>query len=254
VTTPRADALPLLYTDLAEWFHLVTAPTEYAEEASFYFEHLRRALGRPIETVLELGAGGGNNAWHYKQWAGRVTLTDPAPAMLALSQRVNPDCEHLIGDMRDLRLGRLFDVVFVHDAISYLLNLADLRRAFETAFVHTRPGGVALFAPDALRETYRDDTDCGGHDGSDGRGLRYLEWTFDPDPKDETYQTDYTFVLRELGQPTRVVLDEHRQGLFSRADWLRLLSEVGFQADAVPFEHSEEPPGSLEIFLARRSA
>jgi uncharacterized membrane protein len=72
--------------------------------------------------------------------------------------------------MRSVRLGRLFDAVFIHDAISYMRTETDLRAAIQTAFVHCRPGGVALFAPDHLRESFRPSTDHGGHDC--GRRLR----------------------------------------------------------------------------------
>ena len=44
------------------------------------------------------------------------------------------------------------------------------------------------------------------------------------------------------------------KGLFSRADWLRLLAEAGFHARVVPFEHSELEPGSHEVFVAKRPA
>ncbi|MFL5496654.1 MAG: class I SAM-dependent methyltransferase [Gemmatimonadales bacterium] len=69
-------------------------------------------------TLLELGAGGGSLAYHLKRHF-RLTLTDVAPAMLAVSQALDPKCEHLLGDMRSLRLGRQFDVVLIHDAIMY---------------------------------------------------------------------------------------------------------------------------------------
>jgi hypothetical protein len=61
------DQLPRLYTELADWFHLLTAPDEYAEEADFYWRTIRAASSTPPTTLLELGSGGGNNAWHYKQ-------------------------------------------------------------------------------------------------------------------------------------------------------------------------------------------
>ena len=44
--------------------------------------------------------------------------------------------------------------------------------------------------------------------------------------------------------------DRHVCGLFGRADWLRLLAQVGFRATVRPFEHSDEPPGSTEVFVA----
>ncbi len=76
--------------------------------------------------------------------------------------------------MRTVRLGRQFDAVFVQDTICYMASEADLGPALETAFLHTRPGGAALFAPDHVRETFRPSTDQGGVDqaGSDRRALR----------------------------------------------------------------------------------
>ena len=53
----------------------------------------------PDASVLELGSGGGNTASHLKARA-RLTLTDIAPAMLALSMTLNPERDHLEGDMR----------------------------------------------------------------------------------------------------------------------------------------------------------
>ncbi len=60
--------------------------------------------------------------------------------MLAVSLRLNPECESVEGDMRTVRLGRQFDCVFIHDAIVYMTTGADLRRAIQTAFVHCEPG------------------------------------------------------------------------------------------------------------------
>ena len=246
------EPLPRLYTDLAPWFPLLTAPADYAEEAAFYLRAFGEAADTSPRTLLELGSGGGHMASHYKRQVAS-TLVDLAPPMLALSAGLNPECEHVQGDMRTVRLGRLFDAVLVHDAVMYLTTEADLRRAAETAFVHCRPGGVALFAPDHLRETFAPTTEHGGHDG-EGRGLRYLAWTWDPDPTDTTYLVDYAYLLREDGAPTRCVHDRHVEGLFGRADWLRLLAQVGFRATVRPLEHSEIPPGAVEVFVASKPA
>ncbi len=241
------DEQPRLYTDLAPWWPLLSAPAEYAEEAELYRRTLAGAGDPPPRTLLELGSGGGNNASHLKAHF-RMTLVDRAPGMLAVSRALNPECEHVEGDLRSVRLGRTFDAVFVHDAVMYLTTEDDLRRAMETALVHCRPGGAALFAPDCVRETFRPTTDHGGHDG-DGRGLRYLEWTWDPDPGDTSFRVEYACLLRE-GDVVRVVQDRHEEGLFTRADWLRLLGEVGFRPRALPFEHRETEPG--EMFLGVR--
>ena len=240
-----------LYSELAEWWPLLSAPEDYEEEAAFYTKALKGGCRITPRTLLELGSGGGNNASHMKAQFERVTLVDPSDGMLAHSRRLNPGCEHVVGDMRSVRLGQIFDCVFVHDAVMYMTTEADLRRAMETAFVHCAPGGAALFAPDAVKETYAASTEHGGHDG-ETRSMRYLEWSWDPDPSDDTAVADYVPVLRDADGAVRVVHDRHVEGLFSRDTWVRLLTEVGFTPSVIPFDHSELEPGSYELFLAQK--
>src|SRR3954451_6322323 len=125
------------YSDLAPWWALISAPEEYAEEAAEAARHLRSAA-LPVGEVLELGSGGGNNAVHLKDEFA-LTLVDLNPAMLDVSRGLNPECEHVVGDMRTLRLGRAFDAVFLHDAVCYMVTEADLRAALATAFEHCSP-------------------------------------------------------------------------------------------------------------------
>ncbi len=246
---PGAAGRTRLYTDLAPWFHLLTAPAEYAAPAAFYWQVIHSACSSPPHTILELGSGGGNNASHLKSHC-QLTLVDLSPLMLAQSRLINPECEHIAGDMRSVRLGRLFDAVFIHDAISYMLTEADLAQALHSALVHCRPGGVALFAPDYVRETFRSSTSHGGHD-SGGRGLRYLEWTWDPDPDDSSYLVDFAYLLHDDTGELRVESDRHQLGVFPRGDWLRLIAGAGFAPRAIPFEHSAVGHGH-EIYLGLR--
>jgi SAM-dependent methyltransferase len=242
--------LPKLYADLASWFHLLTAPEEYAEEAELYRQLLVDAADQRIHTMLELGSGGGNNASHLKAHFA-MTLTDLSPEMLAISRDLNPECEHIEGDMRTLRLEREFDAVFVHDAIEYMTSASDLQAAIETAFAHCRPGGVALFVPDYVKELFHPRTDHGGHDG-DGRSLRYLEWVWDPDSDDDTYIADYAYLLRE-GDRVSVEHDRHVCGIYTRGTWVELLAQVGFEAEVRKVHHSDEGV-AREAFVATRPA
>ena len=244
--------MPKMYDELASWWPLLSPPSEYEEEAAFYARTLDEACERPVRTVLELGSGGGHNASHMKRRYDMV-LVDLSPGMQAVSRALNPECEHVIGDMRTIRLDRMFDSVFVHDAVCYMTTESDLRMAIATAFVHCAPGGAALFAPDFVTENFRQSTDHGGSDG-ESRALRWMDWTWDPDPSDTTYVVDYAYLLRAADGTVRVEHDRHVEGLFSRAKWLRLLSETGFQARSVPFEHSDLEPGSHEVFIAKRPA
>jgi SAM-dependent methyltransferase len=241
-----------LYDELASWWTLLTPPKEYAEEAAFYARVLHQESKGDVRSLLELGSGGGNNASHLKL-EFNLTLSDLSAEMLAISRALNPECEHIQGDMRNLRLGRRFDAVFIHDAITYMTTEADLRAALETAFVHCRRGGVALFVPDHVRETFRPMTSHGGYDDANGRrGLRFLEWVWDPDPCDTTCIVDYAYVLREEDGQTRVEHDRAIEGLFSCASWLDLLEGVGFEARAIPAEYAGSELGDMRLFVARR--
>ncbi len=169
---------PLLYSDLASWYRLVDPVADHQDEAEVYGAALSRAIKGRAETLLELGAGAGNNASYLKR-RFRCTLTDFSEPMLALSRDLNPECEHVQGDMRSLRLNRTFDAVLVHDAVVYMTTEEDLLAAATTAFVHTRPGGAAIIAPDLLRETFRESTQLiRGDDGAPQYSRLHLRCRF----------------------------------------------------------------------------
>jgi len=235
-----------LYDELAAWWPLFSAPEDYAEEAAFFARVLTEECSPAPRTVFELGSGGGNNALYLKS-KFEMTLVDLSPQMLAVNRKLNPECEHREGDMRTVNLGRTFDAVFVHDAIAYMTSEADLSAAIRTAYRHCRAGGVALFVPDCVRETFVADTRHGGHDGDDGRSLRYLMWSVDPDPTDTTYRTDFAIVLRDARGDTRVVHDSHIEGVFPRAEWMRLLRAAGFEPSILNDEWGRD------VFVARRA-
>jgi SAM-dependent methyltransferase len=215
-----------VYSDLAEWWPLISPPEDYAEEAA----HLADVFGSAaagVREVLDLGSGGGGVAVHLKD---RLTLTlvDLSDEMLAVSRALNPECEHIRGDMRTIRLGRAFDAVLVHDAVDYMTSEEDLRQVIETAFAHCRPGGLAVFVPDHIADTFRESAGGGGGGDATGRQASFREWTWDPSLGDDWVQAEYEFVLRDADATVQVVREVHRLGAFSRGTWLRLLADAGF--------------------------
>ena len=239
----------LLYDDLVDWYDLVDPVEDHEDEATVYRALLEGAVDGPASTLLELGCGAGNNAWHLKA-RFHCVLTDLAPAMLERSRRQNPECEHALGDMRTLRLGRTFDLVLVHDAICYMTTEDDLRAVVRTAWEHTRPGGAAVFAPDFVRESFHEGTEpLEGDDEASGRAMRGLAWIVDPDPTDTTYLVDYAFILR-TGTESRVVHDRHVEGLFATSTWLDVLRSVGWTVEVSRPDLGDGYTGT--VFVARR--
>ena len=216
-----------LYDELAEWWPLLIDPEDY-RISSLEFARLLTLHGSP-KHVLELGCGGGSNAYHLNSQF-RMTLVDLSSQMLRVSRPANPECLHVQGDMRTIRLDRMFDAVFIEDALGYMTTEEDLLLALGTAAAHCRPGGTCLFVPDEFVETCRPGASAGGRDLGD-RSLRYLEWQHDPDPANTRVETDFAFLLRTGSAPTRVVHDHHITGLFEREVWLDLCRKVGLEPE-----------------------
>lgn len=238
-----------MYGDLADWYTLISPPAEFEDEADHLVRLVEALAEGPADTLLEIGAGGGCMASHLSG-RFRCTLTDLFEEMLAVSRGLNPRAEHVQGDMRTMRLDRAFDVVLLHDAVTYMTTEDDLAAAIATVAAHLRPGGLAVIVPDETAETYEPGIDAGGGDGDDGRGARYLEWSH-PLPAGATAcDVDWAFLLRDADGTARVVHDRHTAGVFPRATWLALLDRAGLrvvEAD-VPDPHA----GERVVFTARR--
>jgi SAM-dependent methyltransferase len=233
-----------LYRDLADWWPVISPPQEYAAEAE-RLAGVFRSAALPVRDVLDLGSGGGHVAVHLKDRLS-LTLVDLSEQMVSVSRQLNPECAHIVGDMRTLRLGRAFDGVLVHDAVDYMTHEDDLRQVIETAFAHCRPGGIAVFVPDHIAETFRAATGHGGGTDLSGRQASFRERDWDPDPADDWIQAEYEFVLRDVDGTVQFVRETHRLGAFSEKTWLRLLAETGFDPETGP----GQARGSL--FIGRR--
>jgi len=240
-----------LYGELAEWWPAISPPAEYADDGAV-INAIFASAARPVLTVLDLGSGGGHVALHVG--LGRsMTLVDMSPGMLHVSQQLNPDCEHVEGDMRTIRLGRQFDAVLVHDAIDYVTTQDDLDRVIRTAFTHCRPGGLAVFAPDHTAETFRAGTGGGGGHDATGRQASFRERTSDPVPGDDWILAEYEFTLRDADGTVRVVPEAHYLGSFRRDTWLRRLQAAGFTAEVRRATQAGSAAGSGKvIFIGRR--
>lgn len=234
-----------LYDELADWWPVFSDPEEYRREAGHFARVLRESVRPAPRTLLELGSGGGSSAADLKKRFA-MTLVDISPRMLAVSREANPDCEHVEGDIRTVRLGRTFDAVYVHDAICHMTTETDLLAVMRTAYEHCRPGGVALFVPDFVKETFEEGVDHGGSD-SDRGSVRFLQWIVDPDPMDSTYEVDFAILMRDRNGSARVEHDRHVLGLFRRARWMQLLREAGFRPSVV------RDSDVRDAFLGRRS-
>ena len=184
-----------MYHDLAHLWPLISPPENYEGEARQWREALRESLGPGRHHLLELGVGGGHNLSHLTS-EFNATAVDISPAMLENSRQLNPGVEHCVGDMRTVRLGRIFNAVLIHDAIAYLRSEDDLSATFMTARAHLEPGGVLLIAPDWFRETFAPGVEARGPRVDGGTELSYVEYVHDPDPADTTIESVFVYLIK----------------------------------------------------------
>lgn len=219
-----------LYDDLAWLWPIWGSPEEYADYCKHVTRVIRQHAEIPVSSLLNIGCGGGKNAFNLKR-SYHVTGLDLSPRMLELARQLNPECEFLHGDMRTFDLGRAFDAVLLDDAISYMATRADLRSAFAAAWRHLHPGGVMVVNPDDTKETFRQNRTMASPAGP-GRPTHvdvvFVENSFDPDTADDHYEETMVYLVREHGK-LRVEVDRHVLGLFAIDTWRVALTEVGFK-------------------------
>jgi hypothetical protein len=240
-----SDSAPRLYGDLATWWPLVSHPDEYADEAVWIAGAFREILGRSPATMLELGSGGGNIA-SYLALHTRMTLVELSTEMIEVSRSLVPKAEHVQGDMRNVRLGRMFDAVLTHDAIMYMTTEHDLVAALTTARVHLATEGAFIVVPDYIAETFTPGVDTGGSDASDGSGVRFMSWDHAPAAGATTHDVDYAILVRSADGAVEMIHDRHSNGIFPRRTWHDAFVRAGLK-----LVQTWRDPWDREVFAAR---
>ncbi|MFN7978999.1 MAG: class I SAM-dependent methyltransferase [Vicinamibacterales bacterium] len=236
---------PRRYTDLAPFWPLLSPPAAYADEARTLRPWLLEAADAPPSTLLELGSGAGSLASHFTP-ALALVLCDRSAEMLAASQVTNPSAEHVLGDMRTLRLGRTFDLVLVHDAVMYAVTADDARATIATAAAHCRSGGGLMVVPDFVAETFEPDENAGEATAPDGRTLHYVERKSAPEPGALSYAMTWDFTLREADGTTHTWTEQAHYALFPRQAWCDWLDDAGIDARV------RRDPWGRDVFVGRR--
>ncbi len=236
----------VLYKELARYWPIISPPDHYTAEGEIWGNAIRSRTTVEHPTALDLGCGGGHSLAPLTDYL-TATAVDISEEMLELSKKLNPGVDHFIGDMRTLRLGKVFDVVLVNDAVGYMTTMDDLEALFETAKAHLGSGGLLVLGPDYFRETFVDNHfNCFQRVGG-GIVLNMAEFYFDPDPDDTSFECVFNLIIRE-GADVKTYFDRHKFGLFSYNQWKQALESKGFNVEFVDYlTHGKDKPAKLVI-------
>ncbi len=227
-----------MYKDLVWTWPLISQPEDYVAETEVFCDLIRKRAVGPVETMLNLGCGGGHIDNSFKKEFD-LTGVDLSEGMIEHARALNPEVNYLVGDMRDVRVGRTFDAVTILDPISYMISHRELRAAFETAWDHLRPGGVFLVYAEQIKETFQQNQTYHHTSQMGDTSLTFIENDFDPDPDDTTMEYTLIYLIRKGGELS-IETEQHLMGLFPLKVWLRTLRSIGFEVERRRFTYTNE--------------
>jgi len=132
----------------ASFYDALYSEKDYEAECDLIEEIVRRYGSGTMDSVLDLGCGTGGHSIPLSNRGNRVTGVDRSEPMLAearLKADVSNPPDFVIGDVRDIELGRKFDVVLMMFAVlGYQIRDEDLKRALGTVAAHLQNGGLFI--------------------------------------------------------------------------------------------------------------
>ena len=135
-------------TQYASFYDALYSEKDYEAECDLIEEIIRGYGQGSLNNILDLGCGTGGHSIPLSQRGYTVTGVDRSEPMLAEARlkadATNPP-EFVQGDVRDIELGRKFDVVLMMFAVlGYQTNDNDLSAALRTVSSHLQSGGLFI--------------------------------------------------------------------------------------------------------------
>lgn len=130
----------------ARYYDLFYEDKDYQAEVA-QLDDLLAGLGvRPPARVLDLGCGTAGHGALLQDRGYAVTGVDRSEVMLQEARRKSSAIELVLGDVRDFRLDKTFDVaISMFAVLSYLTTNQDLLACLRSVRSHLVPGGLLVF-------------------------------------------------------------------------------------------------------------
>jgi SAM-dependent methyltransferase len=257
-TRPRGQWAEWAYEAIAPVYDDFTAHHDYELWLGSLLPELRRH-GLRGDRLLDVGCGTGKSFLPMLERGWKVTACDISPSMLELARaKATDDVELSVADMRELPVFGEFDLVWaLDDAVNYMHDGEELRRALSGLRSNLAPGGLLMFDVNTLRayrtffaETER--VERGGHTMV-WRGLASA------DAEPGTLAEARFEVEGPAGGGRAVESHVHRQRHFPEAEVLAALADTGLQCleaighgyDVVLQQPIDELVHTKAVYIAR---
>ncbi len=150
VTPLHGDGASGLFSRYASFYDALYADKDYEAECDFLVLVLGEHGVGAGASILDLGSGTGNHDIPLARRGFEVTGVDRSAEMVGLAREKAAEAgmavDFVVGDVRDIDLGRTFDaVVSMFAVVCYQLTNDDLLRMFTDVRRHLEAGGLFVF-------------------------------------------------------------------------------------------------------------
>jgi len=217
-----------VFSETAELYDLFYDWKDYAGEADTLHELVDgRAPG--ARTLLDVACGTGRHLEHLRAWYD-VEGVDLDEGLLAVARRNLQGVRLEAADMRELDLGRRFDVVTcLFSSIGYVQTPEALGSAIAAMARHLAPGGVLIvepwFTPSAFDPSHP--SHAAVIDRPDVQAVRMN----DSRVEGGMSVMDFHYLIARSGQPMEHLVETHTLGLFTDDEYRRALEAAGLAVE-----------------------
>jgi SAM-dependent methyltransferase len=215
-----------LYQKFAQYYDLIYQWKDYAGEVEFIKKVVERHKDSNVNHLLEVACGTGNHTQELVK-SYNVTAVDLNSNMLDIARDKLPDVEFILQDMKQLNLGRKFDIIVcLFSSINYHADIGSLERTLKLFYSHLNPSGLLIF-------------DLGISLDNWDEGRISLDTVVEDDLqiaricqsrlKSGVFNADFVFLVKKNGK-VDFDIDQHQIGVFSTKKVKGLLEDCGFSS------------------------
>ncbi len=211
----------------AEQYDTLYATKDYEREAHLLRDHLSR-LDPSLHTVLDVACGTGAHDEHLCRFY-EVDGLDLNPDFLEAARRRNARGRYHVGDMRDFRLDRLYDVALcLFSSIGYARTRVELVRTLTCLCEHLTPRGVVVIEPWLTPEVWEAPSVRWDHGGSGSDSIvRMAHSSLREEGTDSVSVMEFHYLVGSA-KGIEYSRETHEMGLYSKRRMESALIEAGF--------------------------
>lgn len=243
---------------LPKYYDIAFDFREMDREMKFIKDLCKRHLGRPLESVVELGCGPAYHAIHLSKEPGirRSFGIDSSPEMVEYAQEKNRresgDAEIELGDMRDFKLDQPVDLALCMLATFHLLlSNDDMISCLRSTASNLMPGGMFIIECSHPSDIFSSKQTTANEWTMERDGISVTtRWGETGDPKDPITQIDQVTVGFEVDdsgehkefkivEPTRMLTYQEMVLLVEVSGVFRLVDVFGANDVNQPFDNQK---------------